>query len=265
MKKEGFVLEWIIGNVFETTDYEKFRFIEGNRGLNVGLVKAISKSMATYGWKGPAIICREGSNGTLEIADGQHRFTSAKNQQIPVRYEIDNNIDLAQIQNMNNIVKTWNNNDFIQSYCDMGNENYIALKEELEKHPKIPLTCIAPMCCGRNTYNGGLDKNYLRSGAYQFDMQHREEIGMVLSEIEKYSESLRKIGGRTDCMHYALGFALRSGKVNWERLYSQFMKELSSFSPVHQTEFFLKELSAAYNRNLKKGERVHLDIDWADR
>lgn len=266
-KKEGFVLEQIIGNVFETNDYDRFKFISGNRKINHNLVKSISQSMLRHGWKGPAIICKEGENGALEIADGQHRFTAAKSQGIPVRYEIDNDISLSQIQNMNNIVKTWNNKDFIQSYCDMGNEHYIALREMMEKHPRIPLTCIAPMCCGKYTVGGTQNQNTntLRNGNYKFDMEHREEIDKVLTEIERYSDSMRKIGGRTDCIHYALGFALRDEKVSWERLYSQFMKEISTFSPVHSTGLFLKEMSAAYNRNLKKGERIHLDVEWEDR
>lgn len=63
-----------------TSDYFRFKILDGNRDVLKSHVNKIKESMKKFGWIGPGIIVNE----KFEIIDGQTRFYAAKELGLPM-------------------------------------------------------------------------------------------------------------------------------------------------------------------------------------
>ena len=122
-KKDNLALDdEVVGVVYRTRDYSKFKFSKNNRNLNVSQVARLVKSMAEK-----VITTIITVNDNMEIKDGQHRFESLKQLKKDVNYFVDytkdDDQDFMIISNNNS--KNWVNDDYLQFH----------LKEEEQKHP----------------------------------------------------------------------------------------------------------------------------------
>ncbi len=114
----------IINSLFETKDYDKFKFLKGNRHINTANIKTLEKSISRKYLKVPIIV-----NNNMEIIDGQHRFTIAKNNNLPVYYIIINDYGRIETEILNTASRKWTPDDYLESYCDLGYINYIKIKD----------------------------------------------------------------------------------------------------------------------------------------
>ena len=122
-KKDDLALDdEVVGVVYRTRDYSKFKFSKNNRNLDEAQVNKLVKSM-----KQKKITTIITVNDDMEIKDGQHRFESLKQLNEDVIYFKDHTIDDDQdymiISNNNN--KNWVNDDYLQLH----------LKKEKQKYP----------------------------------------------------------------------------------------------------------------------------------
>lgn len=126
------------GTVKKTTNYDKFKYLLGNRDINQShvrnLVKSISKNnLLEYN---PILVDYSGF-----VIDGQHRLEAAKKLGVPVFYnQTDADIDTVIL--INNNSKNWSIEDFVNSYIEFGHTDYVALKE-FKKKWGIPYTVSA--------------------------------------------------------------------------------------------------------------------------
>jgi|LULV01.1.fsa_nt_gb hypothetical protein len=122
-KKDDLALDdEVVGVVYRTRDYSKFKFSKNNRNLDEAQVNKLVKSM-----KQKKITTIITVNDDMEIKDGQHRFESLKQLNEDVIYfkdlTIDDDQDYMIISNNNN--KNWVNDDYLQLH----------LKKEKQKYP----------------------------------------------------------------------------------------------------------------------------------
>jgi len=107
----------VIAQVFETTEYEKFSFVDANRPVNRTQVEKLK-----YAFKQKYILNPIRVNQKFEVYDGQHTLTAAAEIGYPVRYMIvdDNDDDIMRMMNMNN--KNWGSKEFVHYFAEKGNE-----------------------------------------------------------------------------------------------------------------------------------------------
>jgi len=117
-------------------DYDKFSFLGGNRKINKSNYKKLLKSMREEQLIIPIIV-----NENFEIIDGQHRFTAEKELQLPVYYIINNGYSIDQVKRANTVGLNWTKEDFLQTYIDEENQNYIEIYE-LRKETKLNINVI---------------------------------------------------------------------------------------------------------------------------
>ena len=110
--------------VQQTKDYDLFKNIDGNRNLNDLHVRRLTKSMDEKQLISPIIV-----NEKYEIIDGQHRFKSQQELNLPVYYMVIPGYGLEDVQRLNQNTKNWGISDFLDGYCNLGKENYIKLKD----------------------------------------------------------------------------------------------------------------------------------------
>lgn len=118
----------------ETTDYGKFKFINGNRDVDTNHVNQIVKSMERKFLIRPIDVTDD-----MEVIDGQHRLTACEILGKPVYYIIHDKYDFADVHILNQNQKNWGLLDFVKSYAKKGNYNYILLLDFIEKY-KITVT-----------------------------------------------------------------------------------------------------------------------------
>ena len=145
-----------IGKIYETNNYSIFSLINGNREIDRAHVAQLKYSIKNYGYLNSPITV----NKKFEIIDGQHRFTAAKELNLPIRYIIQDNYGLNEVQIMNTNGKNWRKSDYLESYCDRGNSNYLKLKKFMNEFPEFGISSaesILTNCVGGINNRGSVD------------------------------------------------------------------------------------------------------------
>jgi len=114
----------------QTTNYGKFKTIRGNREINRVHLSKLEKSVADNNMleANPIIV-----NERMYILDGQHRLLVAEKLGIPIYYVVVPSGGMPEVQRLNSNVRNWTMQNFLDSYVERGNENYIKLKEFMDR------------------------------------------------------------------------------------------------------------------------------------
>lgn len=113
-----------------TSDYSKFKFLQGNRDITRDRIEQLKDSIIKIGYiESSLILCNE----KFEIIDGQARFMALKELKMEIRYYIKEGIGIEECRTMNIHQKNWTISDFVDSYCNLDtdpkNSDYIRYRQ----------------------------------------------------------------------------------------------------------------------------------------
>ncbi len=115
-----------------TIDYDRFKFKEDNREINIGLVTRIVKSINEIGYDSSKPIK---VNKDMEIIDGQHRFLACKQLGLPILYDISKNADDHRtLILLNANQEPWRTGDYVYSWAKTGitcYQKFLILNQQL--------------------------------------------------------------------------------------------------------------------------------------
>jgi len=118
-------------------DYSVFKIAVGNRSVNEPHLQRLIKSFQNN-YLGTTITVNE----NYEIIDGQHRFFACKKLGLDFNVDIKKGYGVAEMQILNVNSKNWTCYDYLESYVQQGNKDYIIFNNFLKKY-KLPITiCI---------------------------------------------------------------------------------------------------------------------------
>lgn len=112
-----------INTVYLEDDLSVFKALQGNRSVEKSRVKLIKSSIAKIGMIDAPIVCNE----KMEVVDGQGRLEACKQLGIAVPYIVIHGIGISECRSMNINQKNWSTIDYIKSYADLGNDDYIRI------------------------------------------------------------------------------------------------------------------------------------------
>jgi hypothetical protein len=115
-----------------TTDYARFRYLNGNRDLKEPNIKAIQNQLQQFGQRIPILV-----NERNEVIDGQHRLEACKRLGIPVKFIVDIGATIDHVISANIVGQKWSLMDYVNRYSSEGNRNYQLLHDfiiECKKH-----------------------------------------------------------------------------------------------------------------------------------
>lgn len=175
--------------VFFTSDYGKFKMINGNRQLNEGKINRIIKDIQDgidvlkyY----PIQVCEKANR--LEIHDGQHRFFICKKLKRPVHYIVmKEERELVDIAKINSNTEKWTNRDYINCYIQQGVKDYQILRDFHEKYG-ISITVSLKLLQNGNPGIEGINENI--SNAFkrgQFKVNHYKEAERIAEACERFA------------------------------------------------------------------------------
>jgi hypothetical protein len=196
----------VINQVNSTTDYAKFKTLQGNRNVNKVHVKRLENSFNESYLLSPIVI-----NEKFEIIDGQHRFQAARNLNLPINYIVCNNYSLKEVQLLNTNSKTWKKEDYLNAYCDLQYPEYLKFRSFMKKFPEFGilscefiLTNSAKGASKQGTLSrflslpnekGTFKQNYFQNGELvipnlQKSIDNAERIMMIKPYYEGFNRSI---------------------------------------------------------------------------
>src|SRR5581483_8857706 len=176
--------------VYQTTEYARFKFINGNRELNeqkinriVGDIEAGIDVLMYY-----PLVVRE-RDGRLEIDDGQHRFYISKKLKRPVYYIIaPEERKLVDIAKINSNTEKWKVKDFIHCYVQQGNEHYVKLHEFMTVYELSATLVMKLLGDGEPGNGGGGRDNAQKFQRGEFEVKYYEEAVKIAEACRLFKD-----------------------------------------------------------------------------
>jgi hypothetical protein len=175
-----------MNQVYTTNDYSKFKFIDGNRTINKLHLNRLKKSMEEKYIDVPIII-----NEHKEIIDGQHRFLSAWDLGLPIKYIQIDGLKLQDVHRLNTNTKNWTADSYLEGFCKLGLPDYLTYKDFKNKYGfgHNETTALLKNC--KRFHGGG--SNDFKDGTfkivdYSLAIKNAEKIHMV----SKYYDGFKR-------------------------------------------------------------------------
>ena len=233
-----------INEVYETKDYNQFKFLANNRDINKNHVKKLAESMKERRLVSPILV-----NELGEIIDGQHRFEAQKSLKMPVPYIIQNGYKEKEAQILNINTSNWTLNTWVKFYCREGIKDYIIYKDFKKKYKFENEQC----CILLTGYykRQTLVEGFLKITDYNNAIRKAE----MMWQIEPYFSK----DGLTDRMFCRAMFECFKNK---EYDHSQFIKKLkwqgNSLKKCRDKRDNLRMIEDIYNRKNMAENRIRL-------
>jgi len=177
-------------NTINTTeDYGIFKTMPGNRKIDEIHVRRLIRSFKKDYIINPIII-----NSNFEIIDGQHRLEAAKRLEFPVFYIQLNGLNLPDVQKLNTTNKKWGKSDFLESFCDLGNPEYLKFREFMKRFPDFRIGSAEIIFTNRTSNTPVLLKNKKSKSIVAHSKPFEEgglrvgDLGLAYSNAEKILE-----------------------------------------------------------------------------
>lgn len=242
-------MDKITGNVYQTRDYSKFMRLEGNREVVSKRVVKITKSIQQNGYILNPIVVNE----KMQVIDGQGRLEALKGLKMPVDYVIAEGAGLNECVALNSSTTQWRLEDFITSYCEQGNKNYIRLKKLLEEFPKMNLSAKCAIISGCS--DGHTEA--IKQGKAIVTEEIEKEARNNLIFANRFAEDFKRIKGVPKFWYYGIVFARKCG-ASEVRL--KHVIEKSTLNPAPTIRTALDEISDLYNKNYK--DKIWLYVEY---
>lgn len=153
--------------VYRTNDLNQFKVLDGNRPVNPAHVKRLVDSIKTNGYLLNPIIV----NKHNEIIDGQHRLHAVKECRSHIWVLIDPEAKLKDAVVYNANSSDWSTKDYLNSYCDLGFENYIILRNFYNANNDFSLSNCMELT---GKPSNGRDKDF-KDGLYKYRADNNAE------------------------------------------------------------------------------------------
>lgn len=238
-----------------TRDYSIFKQLEGNREATDKRAAKIAKSIRKVGYVPCPIVVNE----KYEVIDGNGRFKAIKNLGLHVYYIVVPGLTIEHCVAMNINSTNWTNTDFINSYAEQGNRNYVSLKYLMEKHPHLSPRII--LAAATNAI-GGSDNSTIKNGTLTIDQSKVFFADEILTWIDKNFVPIKNcVNGRFETLMYALIFAYKWSTADMNRLTETVIQYKNDLPPATNVKYTLEQLSKLYNKNMKKNF-VYLNAEY---
>lgn len=174
--------------IYYTTEYGIFKFLKGNRDINeakVSKIKEAIKAGIDVLRYAPIIV-----NEQMEIIDGQHRFAVSRELKTNVYYVIHKEADLSIVPSINSNSTRWRTVDYLNSYIDLKKDEYVAVKDFMDKYPRISLPVAIKMLHDGATSGKSEAIEKFKDGL--FEINHAEktkEVTALLADLDPHTDN----------------------------------------------------------------------------
>ena len=232
--------EKIVAKVYVTTDYKKFKRLDGNRAIQEARIKKIIASIRKVGYVLSPIVVNE----NIEIIDGQARLEAFKRLNLPVYYVVAEGAGIDECIAMNINQTGWTLTDYIDSYADTGNISYVYLSQLLKAYKGIfKNKVILNVATGKVESSNGI----IKEGRFSCDAAKYSESQRVLSWLKNFRQPIDRVDGHTEYYYMALAFCYSDPEVDNDRLIEKITQLQANLIPVTTIQQALGQIENVYN------------------
>lgn len=245
-----------MSEIKKTTNYDLFKFHENNRKISAANLSNIKRSIGINNLLEfrPIFV-----NKYMEIIDGQHRFLAAKELEVPIFYQVNEEATEEDIVLLNANQKRWLCDDYVNYYASKGHEGYVQiLKFSQQNHINIGSAIRALRSTGGDEYSklrqGGL-KPLLReeiAGA-QLSLSMAREI---IDVIARYSSEPMGPYRSDRCVRALMNISRLDG-YNHEEMKDKIVRTFDKIRPCRTERDYSNLFLETYNfgrKSRKLGE-----------
>jgi hypothetical protein len=236
--------------ILSTRNYDIFKFLHNNRELARGHVEALRKAFEETGnltRVQPILV-----NENMQIIDGQHRFTVAKELGEPIFYIVSPGLTVTDARSMNILHRNWTIDDFARSYADGGDSNYIRYLILLDTFNVSHTTLLSYI----NNEKKERQYSEFRAGDFSFTSEQQDAAIDKLSKLTEILEFLPV--GRDN--HFTLAYlqVLNVPDFNQKRMLTKAKRLGGQFKRYATIVDYLRALEELYNYQHTEANRVRL-------
>ena len=228
-----------------TNNYDLFKKLEGNRGVDNRRIEKIKKSIMKVGYITSPILVNE----NMEIIDGQGRFEALKQLQFPVEYIVQEGIGIKECVAMNVHQTNWKIIDYINSYANRGVRDYIYIVDLMEKFNINNVSVIAVAIKGV----GAFQHDEIKNGTLEITYEQYEN---AIKKLEFFKDVL---DGYRDVKRFFLFFkgllyCTEIEGIDLDRLKAKTIEvlEVGKLPPIPTVEEAVQFIEEIYNKNSKR-------------
>lgn len=236
----------IVGNIFETYNYSKFRRLDANRQVTSTRAKAIQNSIAEKDLQIPIAV-----NEKYEIWDGQGRYESRKNLGLPIIYYVVEGADIKDCRKVNSVNQPWTIQDYLYSFVSEGKEDYVRLDNLMEELGMTNINRILRLANRGSKTNNPEEKskaNLFKSGRLVFGKEECERVRNVVAKGKEIREALDFTGGLNDAFWVAVKVCTEFDGYSHVRMLNRCKKYRASYSQMSRTSDQIVEFERIYNK-----------------
>jgi hypothetical protein len=232
--------------VFQTSEYGRFKMLQGNRELNEAKIKRIIRDIESgidvlkyY----PIQVTER--NGRLEIIDGQHRFFIAKKLKREVHYIImKEERQLPDIAKINSNTEKWKTKDFINCYIQQGNNNYEQLQWFMDTYGFTVTVSIKLLSKGDPGTESGIgDSQDFQRGLFKVEFFDK---AIEVAEMCKKFNAFQHWKDRGFII--AIYRISQTGKITVDELLEKYKKHPDMLKKQAGFKDYIFQLESLYNR-----------------
>ena len=190
--------------IHETTDYDSFKKLPGQRDVVEKHVDEIVNSIEEYGWICDPIRVTE----NMEVFDGQHRLAALRRLGLPVEYLVIDGLSTANaVRIINNTQKKWMMRDYTNSFAETGEESYILMKDLVDKY-QVPERIVMRAAKKGSTTNNNYN---FKNGKFTFEVEDYFAADEKLPLYKQYCTLFAKHGGHQKAKDSVYFFLIERG------------------------------------------------------
>lgn len=238
-----------MSETIKTLEYDKFKFMEGNRPINWNHVERLKREMLVdpewFEYE-PMLV-----NENFYILDGQHSYLAAKDVGHPLYYKVRKGATLDSTRRMNTTRRQWTMDDFAHSFATSGRKDYIEFVRLRARHPEINNSILLIILAGGR--RNGLGDSFRRG---EFKIDNRDEANEHIDRLQKIIDLTHAVINTP--MAVAL---LQLFKADNEFDFDHFLKKLErakeEFVPSSTVRNCLRSIEDVYNYQSKSRVRLY--------
>lgn len=250
-----------VATIYETDEYNMFRFLEGNRDINHA--NKIIKSIEEIGLLLSPILVNE----KYEIIDGQGTYTACKALGLPVRYVIQNGIGVKEAQYLNKFQTNWGINDYIHSYS-VGTErkdSFVNLTVVMKQFPEFDHNII--IRASSETGNRQVQGKSIKDGDYQMNIDDMNRAISRLTILRRFNDPLNGVAYQKKyqlALVYIIAISEVEPRISIEQLLDGVRTNISLCGKATTLGRAIKNLDFCYNNRRRAENRFQIERRYED-
>lgn len=239
-------------DVKNTTNYRKFKKIEGNRELNETKLKHIGNSILAHNLLeyNPIFV-----NESFEVTDGQHRLEVARRNKLTIYYVVIPNSGVDEIVALNTARANWTMQDFMNLWISRGKQDYLVLKQFCDKYG-LSVSIALYLLADKSPLGGtGYQRSALESfkkGTFEITgLKRAIELADKLTELKPYLED--PVWKDRD---FIQALRVASNFVAYDRIIAKMKLQRTKFQRQATFKEYLRALEDVCNFRARAGSQV---------